>query len=755
MIIGAAVLFLGSIIGFCVFVEMQLPDVKILKDVHMQAPLRVYSKEGQLIAEYGASRRMPVTLDQVPKPLIQAILATEDQRFYSHPGVDFIGLFRAFKVLIGTGQKSQGASTITMQVARNFFLSHKKTYIRKVREIMLALKIERKFSKDKILELYLNKVYFGNHAYGVAAAANVYYGKNLDQLTLAEIAMIAGLPQAPSKNNPIVRPKAAKERRDHVLLRMLGVGDITTAQYQQAIKEADNASYHGPMVSVNAPYVGESVRQAMVIQFGEKVYDQGYSVYTTISGPLQNEATLRLQEGLIEYTEKHDYIAPKQTLSQKGTNWPTVWRETLTQMTLPSNPLQPAAVYRIGNDRAQAALGSGRLINLSLEGLSAKIGDIIWVRQVDNNWQVDNLPQIQGALISINPQNGAVLAAVGGFDFTLSQFNRVTQAQRQPGSLFKPFIYSAALDKGFTLASTINNAPIVINDTGEDKIWRPRNDDRQFTGLTRLREGLVHSLNLVSIRLLQQLGIPYVVDFASRFGFDANQLPHSLSLALGTGLTSPLNMVTGYSVFANGGYRVTPYFIDYVEDEDKNIIYKFNPLVACSACITDVNAAPPVHSAPKVLDPQNAYMINQALKSVITEGTGQAAKVLGRPDLAGKTGTTNDKVDAWFSGFNSQIATTVWIGYDDLTPTHEYGSELALAIWIKYMRTALNNIPISEMPRPPGIVTARIDPQTGLLAGMDQQDAIFEIFRQGAEPRAQSAESNGGGGAAAQPEDIF
>lgn len=771
VIIGVIVFFLVSIVGFCTFIEMQLPDVKVLKDAHMQVPLRIYSRESQLIAEYGASRRIPITLNQVPKPLIQAILATEDQRFYSHPGVDFIGLFRAFKVVLGTGQKSQGASTITMQVARNFFLTNKKTYIRKIREILLALKIERSFSKDKILELYLNRVYFGNHAYGVAAAANVYYGKNLDQLTLAEMAMIAGLPQAPSKNNPIARPLAATERRNHVLLRMLGVGDISKVQYQQAIHEADKASYHGPLVTVNAPYVGEIVRQFMVQQYGEDVYDHGYSVYTTISADLQDAANKDLQQGLVSYTERHGYYSTKKILSQKDPNWQSDWQQTLSQMALPYDVLQPAAVLEIDDDSVKALLANGDTIAIPWAGMSwaapqktsslLKLGEVIWVQPVNDSWRLEALPQIQGALVSLNPQNGAVLALVGGYDFALSEFNRVTQAQRQPGSAFKPFIYSAALDKGYTLATTINDAPVVMNDTGEDKMWRPRNDDRTFSGMTRLREGLVHSLNLVSIRLLQDVGIPYVVNYVQRFGFDPQQLPQTLSLALGTGLASPLTVATGYSVFANGGYRITPFYVDHVLGEKQQVIYTANPVPACAACITNPDLAKTqTGGAPQVIDPQNAYLITQALQNVITEGNGKAASVLKRPDIAGKTGTTNNKVDAWFSGFNSQVVTTVWIGYDDLTPTHEYGAEVALSIWIEFMRTALAGIPLSTMPQPPGIVTARIDPQSGLLANTGQPDAVFEVFRQGTEPHTQAPANTGGatagsGGAANQPGDIF
>ncbi len=737
VIIGVFAFIIAGIVGVLIFFELQLPDVKVLKDAHMQVPLRIYSKEGLLIAEYGPSRREPASIEQIPPLLIKAILATEDQRFYSHPGVDFIGLFRAFKVLIGTGQKSQGASTITMQVARNFFLTHKKTYVRKIREILLALKIERTFSKDKILELYLNKVYFGNHAYGVVAAANVYYGKSLDQLSLAEMAMIAGLPQAPSKNNPIVRPVAATERRNHVLLRMLGVGDISKAQYQQAVREMDHASYHGPLVAVNAPYIAEMVRQYMFQQYGEDAYDKGFSVYTTLSGEWQNAAVSALQRGLINFTERHGFYPSGKSLNQNESNWKELWQIQLAQMSVANNPLKPAAVLALSDDSIQALLASGENITISWKNLSwavsksaqevAKVGDIIWIQHLpDGDWRLESLPKIQGALVSMDPQSGAILALLGGYDFSLSEFNRATQALRQPGSVFKPFIYAAALEKGLTLASTINDAPVVINDTGEDNVWRPRNDSRQFSGMTRLREGLVLSLNMVSIRLLQEIGIPYVVDYLQKFGFDQKQLPKSLSLALGTGLVSPVAVAKAYSVFANGGYSVTPYYIDHIVGEDDKVLVQANPLAAHAEGVTPV------------IDPQNAYLMTQVLKDVIVNGTGKAALVLNRSDIAGKTGTTNDKVDAWFAGFNSKIVTTIWVGYDDLTSTHEYGAQSALSIWIDYMRTALTMMPISTMPQPEGIVTARIDPQTGFLARADQKNAIYEIFRQGTEPHAQA-----------------
>lgn len=759
-----AIMFIVAL-GFCLVIEMQLPDVEILKEAPMQVPLRVYTQDGALIGEYGENRRIPVSIDQVPRLLIQAILSTEDQRFYSHPGVDVIGLFRAFKVLLGTGQKSQGASTITMQVARNFFLSNKKTYIRKVREILLALKIERSFPKDKILELYLNKVYFGNRAYGVAAAADVYYGKKLNQLTLAEMAMIAGLPQAPSKNNPLVRRKEAIERRNHVLLRMEGVGDITHAAYLQAINEPDNSRYHGPQIGVNASYVGEMVRQFMYQQYGSGVYDQGFEVYTTLDSRLQNAANQALQNGLINYSDRHGYEGSGKTLTKTGNDWQIAWQQELNGMSLGvGNPLQPAAVLEIGENSVHALLASGETILLpgsaydwAVSSPTAdffSVGEVIWVRNIKDGWRLEPLPKVQGALISLNPQSGAILALIGGFDYGLSQFNRVTQAARQPGSSIKPFLYSAALAKGYTLASIINDAPIVIHDSGENALWRPQNDTREFYGPTRLREGLIQSRNMVSIRLLQALGIDYVLDFFGKFGFKSQQWPHSLSLALGTGMTSPIDMAAGYAIFANGGYRTVPYFIDRIVDENKNNVFAAHPAFACEPCITDPKLESNT-SAPRVVDPQNIYLMTQALRDVVVHGTGSAAKVLQRSDIAGKTGTTNDKADAWFIGFNSQIVTTVWVGYDDLRSTHEYGAQAALPIWIEFMKTALSGTPEKTMPQPADIVTARIDATTGLLAGGNDTNAIFEVFRQDNVPQEEVSSSPAANPSSTAPTEIF
>ena len=722
-----------------VYMEVALPDVSVLNDVHMQVPLRIYSADNQLIAEYGAKRRAPVGINQVPKQLIDAVLATEDARFYSHPGVDFVGLVRASIAVLASGKKVQGASTITMQVARNFFLTRKKTYSRKIREILLAIKIDKTLSKEKILELYLNKVYFGNRAYGVAAAAHVYYGKSLNQLTLPEMAMIAGLPQAPSRNNPLRNPDNALVRRNHVLKRMYDVGFINKGTYEQAIKTPSTARYHEERVSLQAPYVAEMARQAVLMMYGPRVYESGVKVYTTITSPMQNNAVQSLQSGLIAYSNRHGYVKPTVNLGLPSVENELTWKTWLEDQPA-MDGIQTAVVTDVANQQMTVMLADGTNVVVPWAGLSwarpaladgyvgeapktasqiASVGDVIYVTYLSDKkyWRLTQVPQVQGAIVVLNPKDGSILALQGGFDFEMSAFNRVLQAQRQPGSSFKPFLYSAAFDKGFTLASTINDAPIMIRDTGENAWWRPENDTMQFYGPTRLRVALAESRNLVSIRLLRAIGIPYAVNYIQRFGFDAQQLPHALSLALGSNVITPMQEASGYSIFANGGYRVAPYFIGKIT-QDNQVLYQAT-----------------VANASAVITPQNAYLVTQGLKSVIEEGTAKAAKKLNRPDLAGKTGTTNNQVDAWFSGFNSNVLATVWVGYDNHEQSlHEYGAQAALPIWMEFMQSVLANQPQASMPEPAGIVTVRIDPQTGALASAGEKKAIFEVFSQDTMP---------------------
>jgi len=726
-----AIVVAASIMAFLFCVEMSLPDVATLKDVHMQMPLQIFSSDNKLIAEMGNVRRIPVTLDQIPNLLIQATLATEDQRFYNHPGVDVLGLARAAIVLVATGKKKQGGSTITMQVARNFFLTNKKTYIRKIKEILLALKIDHIFSKNKILELYFNKIFYGNRAYGVAAAAKTYYNKTLNQLTLPEIAMLAGLPKAPSRNNPIANPTAAIKRRNHVLSRMLELKFIDAKTYQRAIAAPVTARYHGFKVSLNSPYVAEMVRQTLFNQFGDSIYEHGYIVYTTISSHLQQTANTVLRKAVLAYDQRHGYRGAEKNVGQVNLSNLDQLIKILRQ-TPAVNNLQPAIVINANNYKANVLLPSGNIVTCDkwIYKQNLNIGDLVRVYQAKNKtWQLTQIPQVEAALVAIDPNNGAILALNGGFNFYNSKFNRITQATRQPGSSFKPFIYSAALEKGYTLASVINDAPIAIpNSGGANSLWRPENDTKKFYGPTRLRVALDHSRNLVSIRLLQQISIPYAIDYITNFGFKHDQLPASLSLALGTAEITPLEMAAGYAVFANGGYQIKPYLITRVVNfNNQQTIYQAKPLI-----VYDDNAPQPddaINPAPRIITKQNAYLINVAMRDVIQHGTGRAALILHRNDLAGKTGTTNDQKDAWFSGFNSNLAVTTWMGFDQSQSLQEYAAQAVLPMWIDFMRAALKNQSETTMPQPSDIVTVRIDKKTGLLAQADDPDSMFEIFR--------------------------
>ncbi len=732
--------------------ELSLPNVNKLKEVHLQEPLRIFTSDHKLIAEFGNIRRIPITIDQVPPLFIDATLATEDQRYFTHSGVDLLGLARAGIVLITTGKKSQGGSTITMQVARNFFLTRHKTYTRKFREILLALKINREFSKDKILELYFNKNFYGQRAYGIGAAAKTYYGETLNQLTLPQIAMIAGLPKAPSALNPLANSTAAKNRRDHVLYRMYTLHYINQADYQNAIAAPITATYHDFKVSVNAPYVAEMVRQLMVNQFGDSSYDKGYTVYTTINSKLQTDANDALVEALLAYDKRHGYRGPEKRLGAKPADLSSWIKILIKSPTI--NHLQPAIVLIVRKYSVIALLKDGTTISIPWSGLAwarsqkltpddqeilgpmpqrpsdvVNVGNMIRVIQQPNkSWLLSQIPAAESAIIALNPHDGATLALTGGFNYYKSNFNRVIQATMQPGSAFKPFIYSAALNKGYTLATLINDAPIAIPDSGENTVWRPQNDTKKFYGPTSLRWALVKSRNVVSVRLLQQIGIPYAIDYTARFGFAKSQMPNSLSLALGAIEVTPLQLATAYSSFANGGYLIKPYFIDSIFAYNEQPIFKANPTQAGdpTAIIQDPNIKNP---APRIITPQNAYLMTSALHDVIQYGTGRPARILNRNDLAGKTGTTNNQNDGWFSGFNSNLVATVWIGFDKQQSLQEYAVKAALPLWINFMRNALKDQPEATMPEPPGIVTVRVNKSTGLLASPNDRNAIFEKFR--------------------------
>ncbi|CZH77544.1 penicillin-binding protein 1A [Legionella pneumophila] len=735
------------------YLESQLPNVDSLKTVQLQVPLQIFSKEGLLIQEYGEKKRIPVTYDEIPPTLIHALIATEDQRFFEHPGVDVMGLGRAAVSMLKTGTKSQGGSTITMQVARNFFLSRKKTFLRKFNEIMLAIKIDRELSKEKILELYLNRVYLGNRAYGVGAAAMVYFGKSLKDLNLAELAMIAGLPQAPSTQNPIANPLAAKKRRDHVLERLLEEHYINEEQYQNAVNQPITAKYHGTNIKVKAPYVAEMIRQSLYDNFGPEAYTKGYKVYTTIDGKLQNTANEVVEKNLIAYDHRHGYRGPIANIGEKDSQSPKIRQKYLRQYP-ELNTLIPAVVTEVREKEATAALQNGQIIIIPWEGMSwarpalkrggwvgksptkaqqvVAAGDIIYVHPTEKSWQLAQIPEAESAMVAMNPKNGAIEVLVGGFNFSKSKFNRATKSSRQPGSSFKPFVYAAALNNGYNLATLINDAPIVVDDPSQPNLWRPHNVNLKFNGPTRLKQALVQSKNLVSIRILDDIGIDYTIDFLTRFGFNKKSLPRALSLALGSLSISPMDLTTAYAVFANGGYKVEPYLIDHITDADGKILLQAKPSVVCDPCDKDKVDASTL--APRVISEDIAFLMNTALRDVIQHGTGRAARVLNRQDIAGKTGTTNDQVDAWFAGFNPNLVVTTWIGFDNPKSLHEYAANLALPLWIDFMKVALKDKPETELKQPENVIAVRIDPVSGLLAKPNQENGIIEYFRQNEVP---------------------
>jgi penicillin-binding protein 1A len=933
--ITGALMLLLIVAGWLVL-SRQLPAVDLLKDVQLQQALRVYSNDGKLIAEYGEKRRIPLPIEEIPQVVKDAFLASEDDRFYEHPGVDWQGLARAILNQLLTGDKSQGGSTITMQVARNFFLSPEKSYKRKISEILLALRIEKEMSKDQILELYLNKIYFGKRAYGIAAAAQVYYGKRVDELSLPQVAMIAGLPKAPSRYNPVVNPERASLRRNYVLRRMLELQKIPQEAYDAAITEPVTTAMFEKPAELDAPYIGEMVRSELVERFGEGIYTSGLRVYTTVDSRLQQAANQALRNGLLDYDQRHGYRGPiKQLPLPKGMTEITLaevdeaalaaeaaaseaeeavndegdealsrqhgliereqpqapkssWSfrdvdqelETIGRsgdvlpalvtrfVTLPEPPaekgkpklppesLQAAEIYLGAHQYGQLGFEQVKwakpFISTDAQGPEPKsigevlkIGDYVWVMRRGSDWALVQIPQVEGAIVSLDPQSGGVLALAGGFDFYRSKFNRAVQARRQPGSSFKPFVYAAALENGYTAASIINDAPVVFDDPALEGKWRPENYTGEFFGPTRLREGLVKSRNLVSIRLLQGLGIERARRYVRKFGFNEESLPKDLSLALGSGTATPLEMARGFAAFANDGYLITPFLIDRIETAAGKPLWLADYKLACVKCfvekidpgllaegyevefppdepasgktavttpvapesLTDPatqpqtdgmeviaqvlarsrepgigapvpeavdpqaettpapeetpaprtetpadeiakELSPPkrrVKPADRIVEPEVAYIMNSMLRDVIQRGTGVRARVLGRNDLAGKTGTSNDQYDAWFSGFNHRYVTTTWLGFDGFQPlgAAEAGAAASLPVWIDYMKVALEGVPEELTPQPAGIVSMRIDADTGLLAGKNTREAIFEIFRQDTVPTEESAGAAG------------
>ncbi len=759
-----------------------LPTVEEIRQIPLNIPLRIYSADGKLIAEYGNERRIPLTLDKTPPLLIDAILVTEDDRFYHHTGVDFPGLARAAISNFLSRSKGQGASTITMQVARNVFLNPEKTYVRKLKEILLAFNIERALTKDEILELYLNKVFLGHRAYGFAAAAKVYYGEELANLSVPEIAMLAGLPKAPSRDNPISNPQRARERRAYVLKRLHELGRIDGLGLEAARNAPITARPHAADVDIQAPYIAEMARQLVYERFGEEAYRRGLSVTVTINSEYQLQADKSLRKGLLDYDLRHGYKGAVGHLSLDqgfGEERDTEILEALGKFP-ESREIVPGVVTELHEKSFQAFTSRREIITVGWENLHwarkhlssnalgpeltavdevLKTGDIVYLREIaQGEWMLSQLPEVSGALVSLDCHSGAILALSGGFDYYLSKFNRATQAERQPGSNIKPFIYSAALENGFTPGSLVSAAPIVVDDSLEG-VWRPQNYSKKFFGPTPLRKALSLSLNLVSVRLLRAMGIDNTVNHLAKFGFDPEKLPKNLSLALGSTSVTPLNLASSFAVLANGGKKITPYLIEKIEDAAGNRIEL--PLATCDDCeaalasqpgdndpeIIDESTAAPNAKMPEQtarqdirdsggISPQNAFLMQSLLKQVILTGTGRRALALNRSDLAGKTGTTNNFRDAWFSGFNPDVNTTVFVGFDE--PSHlgnrESGASAALPIWADFMQRVLQDYPEKPESIPENITTRFINKHSGMVTSKDDPDGYFEYFLAGTEP---------------------
>lgn len=805
-IIGLGIVLMGligalALAGGVGYLVVHLPSPNELRDTRLQVPLRVYTRDGDLMGEFGEKRRIPLGIEEIPDLLIKAVLAAEDKHFFEHPGVDWQGLMRAVIYLARTGEKGPGGSTITMQVARNFFLGRERTYLRKANEILLALKIERALTKNEILALYLNKIFFGQRAYGVGAAAQIYYGATLDELTLPQVAMIAGLPKAPSRFNPIADPEQALTRRNYVLRRMHELEFIGDERYAAAIDAPITAKLNQYTMDLDAPYVAEMARAWVEGRFGHGVYTAGYRVYTTIDGRYQEYANDALRKTLLSYDRRHGYRGPEGRLALPESDTASDILQgpfvDVSSMGRHVGGLMPALVETVDEKSIRVVTDRAKELELPWEALSwarsyidkdhlgpapktagriLSPGDIVRLEKTESGWMLAQVPEVQGALAAMDPMDGAVRALVGGFDFYRSKFNRATQAERQPGSSFKPFVYAVALESGFTPASTINDAPIVDFSPELDREWRPENYSGRFYGPTRLRDALVHSRNLVSIRLLRRLsrtiGLKSVLNELERFGFDRKRLPPDLSLALGSGTITPLELATAYSIFANGGYRVNHYFVDRVVGPDEKTLFMAQPRRVCRECEDTqvpedalVMALPPQaegappggretgapfpssNTAPRVISPQGAWLVNSMLSDVVKRGTGRQAAKLGRSDLAGKTGTTNDQKDAWFCGFSPHLVTTVWVGFDRYHPLgqRETGGRAALPMWMAFMGKALEGVPERWLEQPDGLVTVRIDSETGRRTRTHGKGTLLETFRVDNLPDYMARDSSGRG----------
>ncbi len=842
----------AALVGIYFYIKPDLPSVTVLKDVRLQTPMQIYTKDGKLISQYGVKRRIPVKLEEVPQELIDAILATEDSRFYEHRGIDPIGIARAAVSLVLTGEKRQGASTLTMQLARGFFLTREKTYIRKIKEIFIALHMEQELSKQEILELYLNKIELGHRAFGFGAAAQVYYGKPLGELSLAQIATIAGLPKAPSLLNPISGPQRSVERRRVVLLRMLDEQYITKAQFDEAANAPVTARKHGAEIEVDAPYLADTIYNEMVEIYGkEEAETGGYQVYATATSDLQLAAQRAVVRNLHDYDERHGYKGalgylwntpksegkndpiPQLSLSFDISNKKTrdEWdNESLMRVLeeIPHiKPLLPAVVMKVNEQSIDVLTVDGSTITVEWEGLDwarryitdfrqgsdpktasdvTQEGAVIYIRQQEGQWRISQIPEVSGAFIALNPKNGAVEAVVGGYSFYQSQFNRATQAKRQVGSNIKPFVYSAAIDSGYTLASIINDAPINQWNAATGVAWRPQNSPAEYDGPIRMRKALGKSKNVVSVRLLRGVGLRETADYLTRFGFNKDDIPLDETVSLGSSSHTPLEVVRGMSVIANGGYLVNPHFISKVLDENGDELWKANPVWACNRCESqseqemlpedeeadieallaaelnqDIllgdsdgdNEATEKVIAPQVITAQNAFLVSEMMRTAVRAngnwskktywlGTGwRARNILQRTDIAGKTGTTNDSRDTWFSGFHKDLVATAWVGFDNMgrqlgratrnqnlinkNPEKfnwignaligiEDGAKAAQPAWIRFMQHALESKPHTPMPVPENIVRVRIDRTSGKLTRRTDHTTLFEYFLQGTEP---------------------
>ncbi|WP_111747960.1 penicillin-binding protein 1A [Salinisphaera orenii] len=747
-----------------------LPHPKPGIAVKLHEPLRIYTADHKLIGVYGKQKRIPIQYADIPKQVINAFVAAEDDRFFEHPGVDYQGIVRAAVHLLATGRKTQGGSTITMQLARDLYLSDKRTFTRKIKETILALRLNDTFSKQEIFQLYVNKIYLGKGAYGVAAAAQTYYHKPLAQLDIAEIAMIAGLPKAPSAFNPINNPSRAKTRRNYVLARMHDLGQISDKAYQQA-KQAVITAQQPPTAKQNdrfkAPYIAAMVRKKMIARYGaQKAYTAGFDVVTTITSARQKAARKAIHNNLRAYAKRHAWNGASRSVSAQVAKTKAQRQQKLAELQ-PVAGTRPAIVTGLNGDTISVAIRNAKRIKLGPQDnpwLSSNhdaskmvdIGDIVYLHHTDSSaeandtdWRLTEHPEVEGALVSLDPHNGAIQALVGGYDYDQSKFNRATQAHRQTGSSFKPFLYSAALANGFTAATIVNDAPIVYQDASLDESWRPQNYSGKYFGPTRLRTGLVHSRNLVSIRVLRRIGINPAVNHISQFGLGEKQLPHSLSLALGSASFSPLQMARGYAVFANNGFLISPHLIKTIKRGQGETVYRANPERACSDRIACPGQQQPSSStrnlqyAPRAIPADNAYIVGDMMRDVIKNGTGRGALKLHREDLSGKTGTTNKQIDAWFGGFNANLVTVCWVGFDQLKSLGHYetGAHAALPIWTDFMGAALADASTTLPSRPDDIADVKINPDTGQRAL--HSNGINEIFRKQNVPTKAEAKRSG------------